>query len=131
VSTQLPRMLSCPHLLRLQFIIVQLKINPPRRLNKLQRNRFHGNMIRQSIERFSLPPFTEYCESENLYDSDPDRGDSDTARHFVVRFALQDQLIPPSPNVLTTSIIPSTLTVHRSMEVPAAPRTTSVVTPTA
>ncbi|KAN0078665.1 hypothetical protein V8E54_005178 [Elaphomyces granulatus] len=63
--------------------------------------------IRQPIERFSLPPFTEYRESENLYDSDPDRGD--TARHSVVRFAPQDQLIPPSrPNVLTTSIIPST-----------------------
>src|ERR1700744_4578221 len=38
VSIQLPRMLSCPHLLRLQFIL-QLKINPLRRLNKLQRNR--------------------------------------------------------------------------------------------
>jgi hypothetical protein len=29
--------------------------------------------IRQSIERFSLPPFTRYREIENLYDSDSDR----------------------------------------------------------
>src|ERR1700722_1725021 len=85
--------------------------------------------IRQSIERFSLPPFTEYRESENLYDSDPDR--DDTARHSVVRFAPQDQLIPPSPSVLTTSIVPSTPTVHGSMEAPAAPRTTSVINRTA
>jgi hypothetical protein len=81
--------------------------------------------IRQSIERFSLPPFTEYRESENLYDSDLDR--DDTARHSVVRFAPQDQLIPSSSDILTTSIVPSTSTVHWSTEVPATPRTTSVV----
>jgi hypothetical protein len=64
-----------------------------------------------------LPSFT-YCESENLYNSD-DR--DDTARHSVL------QLIPPSPDALTTSIAPSAPTLHRSMEVPPAPRTTSVV----
>jgi hypothetical protein len=85
--------------------------------------------IRQSIERFSLPPFTEYCESENLYDSDPDR--DDTARHSVVRFAPQDKLIPSSPDVPITSIVQSTSTVHWSMEVPTSPHMTSVVNRTA
>jgi hypothetical protein len=85
--------------------------------------------ICQSIERFPLPPFTGYRESEKLYDSDSDR--DNTACHFVVRFASQDQLISISPDVLTTSIVPSTHTTHWSMEVPAAPRTTSVVNQTA
>ena len=85
--------------------------------------------IHQTIQRFSLPPFAGYRESENLYNSDSDR--DSTARHSVVRFALQDQLIPSSPNTPTTSIVPSTSTVHWSMEVPAAPRTTPVVNRTA
>jgi hypothetical protein len=66
--------------------------------------------IRQSIEHFSLPPSTGYRESEDLYDSDSDR--DNTACHFVVRFAPQDQLIPSSPDVPTTSIVPSTPTIH-------------------
>jgi hypothetical protein len=68
--------------------------------------------IRQSIERFSLPPFTGYREIENLYDSDSDR-DSTTC-HIVVRFAPQ---ILSSPDVPKTSIVPSTSTVHWSTEV--------------
>ena len=85
--------------------------------------------IRHSIEHSSLPPFTGYRESEDLYDSDSDR--DNTACHFVVRFAPQDQLIPSSPNTPTTSIVPSTSTVHWSTEVPAAQRTTPVVNRTA
>jgi hypothetical protein len=83
----------------------------------------------QSIERFSLPSFTGYREIENLYDSDSDR--DSTMCHIVVCFAPQDQLIPSSPDVPTTSIVPSTSTVHWSTEVPATPRTKSVVNRTA
>ena len=85
--------------------------------------------IRQSIERFSLPPFAGYRESENLYDSDSDR--DSTTRHSVVRFAPKDQLIPSSPDALTPPNIPSTPTVYRSTDVPEAPRATSVVNRTA
>jgi hypothetical protein len=66
--------------------------------------------ICQSIERVSLPQFTQYHESETLYDSDSDR--DDTAHHPVAGFP-QDQLIPSSSDILTTSITPSTLIVHR------------------
>jgi hypothetical protein len=88
--------------------------------------------IRQSIEHSSLAPFTGYCESEDLYDSDSNR--DNTACHFVVRFAPQDQLIPSSPDVPTTSIVPSTpaiQSVHWSTEVPADSRTTPGVNRTA
>jgi hypothetical protein len=78
--------------------------------------------ICQSIERVSLPQFTQYHESENLYDSDSDRDDN-----LVAGFAPQDQLIPSSSDILTTSITLSTLIVHRGMEVPTSPHMTSVV----
>ncbi|KAN0079158.1 hypothetical protein V8E54_004372 [Elaphomyces granulatus] len=84
--------------------------------------------IRQSIERFSLPSFTGYRESENLYDSDSDRDNTTCHMYRCIRFA---PLIPSSPDVPTTSIVPSTSTVHWSTEVPATPRTTSVVNRTA
>jgi hypothetical protein len=47
--------------------------------------------IHQSIERFSLPPFTEYRESENLYDSDTDR--DDTARHNGLADPMSEQML--------------------------------------
>ena len=49
-----------------------------------------------------------------------------TTCHIV---APQD--LPSSPDVPTTSIVPSTSTVHWSTEIPATPRTTSVVNHTA
>ena len=71
--------------------------------------------IRQSIEDFSLPPFTG---SEDLYDSDSDR--DNTACHSL--YVLRRTINCSSPDVPTTSIVPSTPTVHWSTEIPAAPR---------
>jgi hypothetical protein len=51
--------------------------------------------IRQFIERFSLPPFTGYRESENLYDSGSER--DNTTCHIVVCFAI-DPFISRCPN---------------------------------
>ena len=105
VSTQLPSMLSC--LRRLQSINHTIENQSPQMIQQittLQIPQQHDmETIRQSIEGFSLLPFTE---SEDLYDSDSD-GDN-TACHslsFVVRFAPQDQLfISRRPNNLNCPI---------------------------
>ena len=117
VSTQLPSMLSC--LRRLQSINHTIENQSPQMIQQittLQIPQQHDmETIRQSIEGFSLPPFTG---SEDLYDSDSD-GDN-TACHSL--YVLHRRINCSSPDVPTTSIVPSTPTVHWSTEIPAAPR---------
>jgi hypothetical protein len=117
VSTQLPSMLSC--LRRLQSINHTIENQSPQMIQQittLQIPQQHDmETIRQSIEGFSLLPFTE---SEDLYDSDSD-GDN-TACHSL--YVLHRRINCSSPDVPTTSIVPSTPTVHWSTEIPAAPR---------